>query len=290
MVRTHPELLGDLVTQVAPTAADTSVRGTGSAAMVGGRRKAAKAACASLRSATVRTSVHLAERDVAARHVKETTAEMKPRHMWMRRSFLAVVAIAGLGGLALAAVSLGAAGRDADDHSKPDDHSVLFTQSATSGSLKSSGGKRMTLTLRGVAPQVVWFQDRPDRRAGQVSATEFVSRWRSFGFQSDAPNAALTLLGAPNKADTVVVELLRRPRYNPAQETMTYVVRELSDTSGKLGGFEDDADAAVPARFGATSLFIDAAQVYIGSIARRAAFLAAAEGAQEQMRHTAEGR
>ena len=205
---------------------------------------------------------------------------MKPHRMWMRRSLLA---IAGLGVLALAAVSLGAAGGDADDLS--DDHSVLFTQSATSGSLKSSGGNRMTLTLRGVAPQVVWFQDRPDRRAGQMSATGFVSRWRSFGFGSDAPNAALTLLDAPNNADTVVVELLRRPRYNPARGTMTYVVRGLSDTSGKLAGFEDDADAAAPARFGAASLFIDDAQVYVDGVERRDPFLAAAEGPQEHMRH-----
>ncbi|MEA2480518.1 MAG: hypothetical protein QOJ07_2440 [Thermoleophilaceae bacterium] len=211
---------------------------------------------------------------------------MKPRRMRTRRSLLAIVTIAGLGVLAVAvAVSLGAAEHHADGHS------MLFTQSATSGSLKSSAGGGMTLTLRGVAPQVVWFQDRPDRRAGHMGATELVSQWRSFGFQSDAPNAALTLLGAPDNADTVVVELLSRPRYDPAQGTMTYGVRLLSHTPNGLDDFGPDVDAAVPARFGVASLFIDAAQVgggTIANIARREPFLAAAGDGTQQMRHLPE--
>jgi len=206
--------------------------------------------------------------------------------MRMRRALLAVLAV-GLAALALvAAFSMGAAGHDVDEPS-----SVLFTQSAEGGSLKPAGGDRMTLTLRGVAPHVVWFQDRPDRRAGHVSATALVSQWRSFGFQSDAPNAALTLLAAPDDADTVVVELLRRPRYNPAQGTMTYVVRLLSRTPNRLAEFGAGVDAAVPARFGAASLFIDDAQLDSGDIegiARRAAFLAAAEAAPVEMRHLRE--
>jgi hypothetical protein len=204
----------------------------------------------------------------------------------MRRALLAIFAV-GLAGLALvAAFSIGAAGHDVDEPS-----SVLFTQSAEGGSLTAARGDRMTLTLRGVAPQVVWFQDRPDRHAGHVSAIGLVSQWRSFGFQSDAPNAALTLLAAPDDADTVVVELLRRPRYDPAQATMTYVVRLLSRTPNRLADFDADVDAAVPARFGAASLFIDDAQVDAGDIAgiaRRAAYLAAAEAAEVQMRHLRE--
>jgi hypothetical protein len=49
----------------------------------------------------------------------------------------------------------------------------------------------MTLTLRGVAPQVIWLRDRPDRHAGHLSASDLVSSRRSFAFQSDPPNAAL---------------------------------------------------------------------------------------------------
>jgi hypothetical protein len=210
-------------------------------------------------------------------------AEPRWHGMRMRRALLAIFAVS-LAALALvAAFSMGAAGHDVDEPS-----SVLFTQSAAAGSLKPAGGDRMTLTLRGVAPQVVWFQDRPNRHAGHVSAAALVSQWRSFGFQSDAPNAALTLLGAPDEADTVVVEL-RRPRYNPAQGTMTYVVRLLSQTPNRLDDF--GADATVPATFGAASLFIDDAQVDGGTIAnieRRAAFLAAAEAEQVEMRHLRE--
>jgi hypothetical protein len=210
---------------------------------------------------------------------------MKPRHRRTRRSLL--VAIAGLGVLAVAAaISLGAAGSDTDDHSA----SVLFTQSATSGSLTSAAGNRMTLTLRGVAPQVIWFQDRPERHAGHISATAFVSHWRSFGFQSDAPNAALTLLNAPDNADTVVVELLRPPRYNSAQGTLTYEVRLLSQTPDRLDDFGADVDAAVPSRFGVASLFIDDAQAPIAGVGRRDPFLAAADGGAVEMQHSREER
>jgi hypothetical protein len=92
----------------------------------------------------------------------------------------------------------------------------------------------MTLTLRGVAPQVIWLRDRPDRHAGHLSATDLVSSRRSFGFQSDPPNAALMLLDAADNAAAVVVELQRQPRYNPIQRTMTDEVLQLSQTPDRL--------------------------------------------------------
>jgi hypothetical protein len=209
--------------------------------------------------------------------------------MKRRTAAIAVFAAASLGALALfAAFSLGAARNDVAAGSRAEKHSLLFTQSAMGGALKPAGGNRMTLTLRGIPSQVVWFQDRPDRHAGDISAAAFESHWRAFGFQSDAPNAALTLLDAPDKADTVVVELLRRPRYKPAQATMTYEVRPLSGTPDGLDDFGDDVDDAVPASFGAAALFIDAARVDGGDIqnvARREAFLAAAGAGEVRMRH-----
>src|SRR4051812_31583007 len=214
-------------------------------------------------------------RGVARAHLHQRTAtDMKPRQMRVFRSLLAVMIIAGIGAAPFASRS---PGRDAKAPS------VLFPQSATSGSLKPSGAGEMTLTLRGVPPQVVWFQDRPHRHAGHLRAAGLTSGWRSFGFEGDPPNAALTLLGAADGADTVVVELLRRPRYDLARGTMTYTVRLLSQAPDGLEDLAGDVDASVPATFGVASLFIDAAQ--IDRVGRREAFMAAADTGRVQMRH-----
>jgi hypothetical protein len=135
--------------------------------------------------------------------------------------------------------------------------SALFSQSADAGTLKPAGGDRMTLTLRGVAPQLVWFQDRPNRDAGQLSTGDLVSGWAKLGFAADAPNAVLTLLEGADEADTIAVELLHRPRYDPTGQTLVYDVRRLRETSDGLDGFQDDLDRRVPEQFDAASLFID---------------------------------
>jgi len=182
----------------------------------------------------------------------------------MLRSPAPLILVAAFCALALTVTSLSAAQRPAATQTPERPVSLLFTQSATHGSLEPTKchcqGRRV-LTLRGVAPQMVWFEDRPQRHAGPLPAREFVHQWTAFGFQADPPNAALTLLGGSDAADTVVVELVRRPRYDRERRTMRYDVRLLKTASGKLKDFQDDLDAYVPRRFGAASLFIDTAVV-----------------------------
>jgi hypothetical protein len=142
----------------------------------------------------------------------------------------------------------------------------LYVQTGAHGSLtlvKRKGAPRYTLTLRGVAPQLVWFQDRPGRDSGHVSTRGFVGSWVEHGFRVDPPNAALTLLDGRTRSDTVIVELTR-PRYDRKRRTMRYTARPLSKASGGLAHFESDRDRRVPRRFGVASLFIDDAQVIDG--------------------------
>ena len=56
-----------------------------------------------------------------------------------------------------------------------------------------------------------------------------------------------------------VVALLSRPRSDRAHGTMRYLVRPLSEASGKLTDFQAGLDPRVPRHFGAVSMFIDAA-------------------------------
>jgi len=89
-----------------------------------------------------------------------------------------------------------------DDSKEP---SYLFVLSATSGSLKGD-----TLTLNGV-PNVLYFSDRPARKAGHLSLEKFVESWNngSDSFKADPPNATLSLHVADEKGiKNVVVELM----------------------------------------------------------------------------------
>jgi len=79
----------------------------------------------------------------------------------------------------------------------------LFVISGTSGSL--DGDK---LTLNGV-PNVIYFSDRPTRKAGHLSLEKFVESWNkgNDSFKADPPNATLSVL-KKDGAKNVVVELM----------------------------------------------------------------------------------
>ena len=79
----------------------------------------------------------------------------------------------------------------------------LFVISGTSGSLDGD-----TLTLNGV-PNVIYFSDRPARKAGHLSVAEFIEMWDKGddSFKADPPNATLSVL-KKDGAKNVVVELI----------------------------------------------------------------------------------
>src|SRR5690242_7400967 len=91
----------------------------------------------------------------------------------------------------------------------------MFVQVADSGALqpKQDAPGQYVLTLRGIAPQTVYFSDRPLRMAGHMPTGEFLKR---LGFSDqNPPNAAVAVEGAAADEDTIIVEL-RRPVYNAA--------------------------------------------------------------------------
>ncbi len=87
-----------------------------------------------------------------------------------------------------------------DDSKEP---RYLFVLSATSGSLKGD-----TLTLNGVL-NVIYFADRPGRKAGHGSLSNFVEGWNKGvdSFKADPPNATLAVL-TKKGGKNVVVELM----------------------------------------------------------------------------------
>ena len=113
----------------------------------------------------------------------------------------------------------------------------LFTMSAKSGTYNDG-----TLTLKDV-PLVVYFADRPARKAGMLSIQVFAQGWNQGpdSFKVDPPNGTLSILGKDND-NNVVVEL-SDPNVAVKEGTISF-------TSKVLQG-------EIPASFEHASLFID---------------------------------
>jgi len=112
----------------------------------------------------------------------------------------------------------------------------LFVMSATSGSLKGD-----TLTLNGV-PNVIYFSDRPARKAGHMSLSEFIEMWdkESDGYKADPPNAALSVLTKDGDINAVVE------------------LKSVEQKSGSVVFKVAVLEGTIPGHFKAASIFIDA--------------------------------
>ena len=90
------------------------------------------------------------------------------------------------------------------------------------------------LRLVGVSPNTLYFSDRPDRIVGRLMTQEYVDYWGhgENSFESDPPNAVLSILDTPEPQDIVVV--LREPRLEG--EDLVYNVEVLDGNSIATGG------------------------------------------------------
>lgn len=119
---------------------------------------------------------------------------------------------------------------------KPKEVELLFVQSATSASLADG-----VLTLGGVSGATIYFSDRPERIAGHLTTEEFVESWGvgEDSFESNPPNATLSLLSGPEPQEIVVT--ITNPRLEEGDLIYDAAVIE----------------GAATATGGASSLFID---------------------------------
>ncbi len=109
--------------------------------------------------------------------------------------------VAGLAAFAGAAATRAAA-------EEADEADFLFVQTAEAMAFDADQSR---LTLRNVSPVTLFFSDRPERIAGNMSTARFVPFWSegSDSFLSDPPNADLSVVENGTLRQTVVV--LRDP-------------------------------------------------------------------------------
>ncbi len=127
--------------------------------------------------------------------------------------------LAGAGALAALAAGSASVAR-AEDTATAD---FLFVQTADSMAFDAATG---TLTLSGVSPVTLFFADRPERIAGNMSTTKFIPFWSEGkdSFLSDPPNADLSIMENGTLRQTVVE--LRDPALDG--DRLTYAVKIIS--------------------------------------------------------------
>lgn len=114
----------------------------------------------------------------------------------------------------------------------------LFVQTAKSMSYDSATKK---LTLVGVSPVTLFFSDRPNRIAGNMTTDGFIPFWSTGkdSFLSDPPNADLSILEGNTLRQVVVV--LKDPVLN--DDNLSYTIEVV--------------DGDIPANGNNISVFID---------------------------------
>lgn len=149
-----------------------------------------------------------------------TTTTQKDHGPISRRSLLTGTAVAAtataLGGMALA----------------EDQGQFLFVQ--TADSMKYDADSK-TLTLIDISPVTLFFSDRPERIAGNMSTSAFIPFWAEGknSFLADAPNADISIVEDGKLRQTVVI--LHDPVL--ADGNLTYTV-EMIDNEPPATGTE----------------------------------------------------
>lgn len=142
-----------------------------------------------------------------------------------RRAFL-------VGATVLAATPVGSA------KAKETQADFLFVQTAKGMTYDKAASR---LTLSGVSPVTLFFTDRPERIAGNMSTSKFVPFWSEGpdSFQSDPPNADVSILEDGKLRQTVVV--LKDPELSG--EDLSYTVEviqgEMPDSGAEVSVFID---------------------------------------------------
>lgn len=150
-----------------------------------------------------------------------------------RRDLISMGTLAVAGGLPLAF----ATGANAEEV-KP---MLMFVQLANDLKVDKAA---QTLRLVNVAPQTLYFADRPERIAGHVTMANYLTEWTSKAgkdnFGNDPPNAALSVYEPGQSNNTLAVVVLSNPKVDGSDLVYNF----------KL------VDGNLPAG-GATAVFID---------------------------------
>ena len=109
---------------------------------------------------------------------------------------------------------------------------LLFVQQADSGSMEVDKNKPNCYTLRlsNLHKNVLYFSDRPRRKAGQISVPAFTEMWKH---DHTRPNVAMQAFTASREdiKEISLVATLSNPKYNTKTQTMTYTACPIANSN-----------------------------------------------------------
>jgi hypothetical protein len=140
----------------------------------------------------------------------------------------------------------------------------LYMQQAQSGTLTPIEGQkdRYVLSLTGISPRTLFITNKPRRVVGSVSSERFLlGTWNTSTkgeYESNPPNAALTVYGQNNGAQSTMAVEIMNPSYSFATGTLSYTVKQLTGRDADTVGVETSGNAAdFPREFSSPVLYID---------------------------------
>ncbi|GAB4188366.1 MAG: hypothetical protein Tsb0015_08250 [Simkaniaceae bacterium] len=114
---------------------------------------------------------------------------------------------------------------------------LLFVIHAKKGHLKinESNPDTGTITLMDTDNHVVFFTDRPDRKAGKISMEEFLNKWSQNGnsFAENPPNAGFIFFEDKENTYSEVNIELTNPQYQKAEKELAFDIRFLEEEHSK---------------------------------------------------------
>ena len=132
----------------------------------------------------------------------------------------------------------------------PSESALLFSTLASTSSVSVSAHST-SITLPGNSP-TTWFTDRPVRKAGATTVGDLAIQWKSLGFASAPPNAAIVM--HQNGQAMQVAVTLSNPRIFGS--LVTFTTKQLD--SGRVLGMSSRSTMRA-GNYGATEIFIDGA-------------------------------
>jgi hypothetical protein len=135
--------------------------------------------------------------------------------------------------------------------------SYLFVQDADQVTITPLPAEQDSyqITLAGVGPEIVYFADQPQRKAGMIDQTDFMAVFAKEHVKKIQPNAAL-VWNTPERGALVVK--LTKGSYSSQDQTAVYGATVVKTARGGLAEFNGrNAAGSIPTRLGKAMLFID---------------------------------
>ena len=140
----------------------------------------------------------------------------------------------------------------------------LYFMEASSGKYvarDNAGSSDFELIISDPEPLVVFFTDRPHRKAGHEPLEDFIAAWDARGFGDVPPNVTLVVPATKSAMQTVLVAVISGPRWDAETQELAFdgSLIHAHEVAGQA--YSQEAIAEVPESLGAVFLFIDTVSI-----------------------------